>query len=64
VIATDKTSRIAALGFVYQRITAVLADVVERLDAVILLADHQHFLAAHGLHLPVSRFGNLSFSAQ
>ena len=64
MVTTDEPTRVAAFWFVYERITAMLADVKERFDAVVLLSHHQDFFPPDGLHLPVPGLRKFRLPAQ
>ena len=64
MVATHEAPRIAAFGFIDQWITAMLAHIVKRLDALILLTHHQYFFLSDRFHLPVARIGDLRFAPQ
>ena len=63
MVFADKSANAAGI-FVDQRIAAMLTDVIEGFYAAVGLADHQDFLAAHGLHLPVAWIRQLRLTAQ
>ena len=51
-----------ALLFLNQWVTPMLTHVVEGFYTAILLANHEDFLWAHFLHLPIARVGQLGFT--
>src|SRR5690606_19857065 len=63
VVLADEAFR-AALRPVHQRIAAVLADVVERLHATVLLTDHQDRLRTYFLELPVAWIRQLGLAPE
>ena len=53
-----------AFGFANQSIAAMLANVVERLNGAILLADHQNRFRSYFFHLKVTGIGHLTLAPE
>jgi hypothetical protein len=61
VFANESPQNVAFLLF-DERVPAVLANVIERFNAIILLPNHEDFLWADFFHLPIARVRQLSLT--